>query len=204
MNDLTPLIQSHFINGVPTTELTDKAKEQKRLNDLFVLFDMYHENPCMDLQKALKYKFKHSPKEIQEDLGYFEMMRTRFTRTTRQHALDMVNWAARKNLMDAAAVNDRNGMDKAARLIIKVNQLDRPEAEVQDTQLKPLQIVYTPYIEVIDPDRHTIKDKQLKELMRKYNAHIDTREELIDEKLEQMKKAAEDMEETLVLIERNS
>jgi hypothetical protein len=188
MNDLTPLIQSHYLNGVPTNELTDKVREQKRLNDLFSLFDMYHENPCMDIRAALKYRFRHNPAEIAEDMTYFEMMRTRFTRMTRQQALDMVNWAAQRNMMDAAAVNDRNGIDKAARLLIKANQLDKPAVETQETQIKPMQVIYTPYIEVVDPDRHTIKDKQLKKIMQQYDADMDEREIMIDEKLEAMKR----------------
>ena len=185
--DLTPLIQSHYLNGIPAVELTEYKNEQKRLNDLFSLYDMYSENPCMDVVQALKWKFHHSPKQITEDMVYFEFIRTNFCRMTRQKALDMVNWSAEKVMRDAAAVNDRKGMLDAAKVLTRANQLEKPEPDKEDKVIRPLEVVYTPYVEVLDPDRKTIEDKQLLSIMKEFNAHIDAQEERIAEKLEELK-----------------
>lgn len=184
MQDLTKLIHSHFTNGIPAQELTDNRNEQKRLNDLFLLYDAYCENPCMDAASFLKYKCHHSPKQIIEDLVYFEFIRTSFTRMTRQKAQDLVDWAAQKVLRDAAAVNDRKGMLDAAKVIGKYNQLDKPAPEQEDKQIRPHDIVYTPYVEVIDPDRHTVKDMELLKIMKQWDAKIDDQEQRIAQKVE--------------------
>lgn len=190
VKDLTPLIQSHFLNGIPPKELTDSVSVQRRLADLFSLFEMYHENPCMDVTKALKFKFHHTPREIVEDLVYFEMMRSSFSRMTRQKAQDLVNWSAEKVMRDAAAVNDRKGMLDAAKVLVKANQLDKPAPDSDDAKnMRQLDIVFTPYVEVIDPDRKTIEDKKLLKIMKQYDAHIDTQEEKIEEKLQEIEKS---------------
>lgn len=181
--NLTPLIQSHFINGIPAQELTDNKNEQKRLNDLFVLYDAYCENPCIDESSYLKYKCHHSPKQIKEDLVYFEFIRTTFTRMTRQKAQDLVDWAAEKVLRDSAAVNDRKGMLDAAKVLGKYNQLDKPAPEQEDKRFRPHDLVYTPYIEVVDPDRHTVKDKELLKIMKQWDARLDDQEQRIAEKV---------------------
>lgn len=185
--DLTPLIQSHFLNGIPATELTEYKNEQKRLNDLFKLFDMYNENPCMDVASALRWKFHHSPKQITEDMVYFKFIQTNFCRMTRQKAQDIVNWTAEKVIRDAAAVNDRKGMLDGAKVLGKYMQLDKPEPEKDDKVIRPLEVVYTPYVEILDPDRQTIEDKKLLGIMKEFDAHIDVQEERIAEKLEELK-----------------
>lgn len=185
--DLIPLIQSHFLNGIPATELTEYKNEQKRLNDLFLLFDMYNENPCMDVEQALKWKFHHSPKQITKDMVYFEFIRTNFTRTTRQKVKDITNWTFEKAIRDSWAVNDRKGAVDAAKSFAKYNQLDKPESEVEERQFKPLDRIFTPYVEVLDPDRQTIEDKKLLGIMDEFGAHIDDREKKIAEKLEELK-----------------
>lgn len=187
MKDLTTLIQSHFLNGIPPTELSKSKSEQKRLADLFALFEMYHENPCIDVPKLLKFKFHHSPSQITEDLIYFELMRSSFSRMNRQKAQDLVNWSAEKVMRDAAAVNDRKGMLDAAKVLVKANQLDKPAPDTDDAKnMRKFDVVFTPFVEVIDPDRKTIADKQLQKIMKQYDAHIDTQEEQIEEKLQKI------------------
>ena len=187
MKDLAPLIKSHFLNGIPPTELSDCKSEQKRLADLFALYEMYHENPCIDVAKLLKFKFHHSPRQITEDLIYFDMMCSSFSRMNRQKAQDLVNWSAEKVMRDAAAVNDRKGMLDAAKVLVKANQLDKPAPDTDDAKnMRKFDVVFTPFVEVIDPDRKTIADKQLQKIMKQYDAHIDTQEEQIEEKLQKI------------------
>jgi hypothetical protein len=95
-----------------------------------------------------------------------------------------VDWAAQKVLRDAAAVNDRKGMLDAAKVIGKYNQLDKPAPEQEDKQIRPHDIVYTPYVEVIDPDRHTVKDMELLKIMKQWDAKIDDQEQRIAQKVE--------------------
>ncbi len=189
--DLTPFIQSHFVNGIPAHELTELVHVRKRLNDLFSLYDMYNENPCMDVVQCLRWKFKHSPSMIAEDMVYFEYIRNNFQRMTRQKAKDLVNWASEKVMRDSAAVNDRKGMLDAAKVLTRANQLDKPEPEVEDKQIRPQAFVYTPYVEVLDPDRKTIGDKTLLGIMRQWDAHIDEHDEKIEKALDKLKEKQE-------------
>lgn len=197
MVDLTPFIYSHYINGIPAKELVDSLNAQNRLNDLFSLYDMYSENPCMDVVQCLKCKFKHSTSQIAEDLVYFEYIRTNFTRMTKQRARDLVNWGAEKVMRDAAAVNDRKGIIDAAKVLATANQLDKPEQDSIDKSIRPLEYVYTPYVEHIDSDRKTIDDKKLLQAMRKYDAHIDVQEERILAKVEKMKSERQDIQQRI-------
>lgn len=185
--DLTPYIHSHYLNGIPSSEMTQSPQIRRRLDDLFKLYDMYIENPLMNIKQCLKWHFKHDDRMIKEDEVYFDYIRTNFQRMTRQKAIDLVNWSAEKVMRDAAATNDKKGMLDASKVLIKVNQLDKPEPEVEDKSLRPQSWVYTPYVEVLDPDRKTIKDKGLLQIMKQYDAHIDKREEMILEKVEAMK-----------------
>lgn len=191
MEDLTPYIHTHFLHGVPASELSDLANVQRRLNHLFVVFDMYHENPCIDVAAVFKYKFRHNQREIMEDMRYFHMMINTFTRTTRQMALDLVNWTAKKNIRDSAAVNDRAGMDRAAALLIRANQLDKPAPEDAERSAPPLPTVFTPMVEHIDPDRQTMDDKKLIEIMGEFGAMRDAQELSIERKLKELESEKE-------------
>ena len=185
--DLTPMIVSHFTTGMSANEITESANLRKRLNDLFLLYDMYNENPCMDIVKCLRHKFKHRADQIAEDVVYFDYIRNNFQRMTRQKAKDLVNWSAEKVMRDSASVNDRRGMLDAAKVLTRANQLDKPEPEAVEKQIRPQAWVLTTRVEVLDPDRQTIQDPILLGYMKKWGAHIDEHDAAINQKLQQMK-----------------
>ena len=106
-------------------------------------------------------------------------------------ALDLVNWTAKKNIRDSAAVNDRAGMDRAAALLIRANQLDKPAPEDAERSAPPLPTVFTPMVEHIDPDRQTMDDKKLIEIMGEFGAMRDAQELSIERKLKELESEKE-------------
>lgn len=189
--DLYKKIEAYYTKGIPPHELTDNIREQRRLRDLFNLFEMYRQNPCINLTHCLLHKFHHGLRLIPEDLAYFEYIRTTFAPISRRQKQDIVNFAVESALQDAIQVGDRGDMLKAASLIIKVNQLDKPQQEesvVKNTATLPIFLVASPKTVTQDAIEYT--DDELERQIKLFGAHQNQYKQRIAEKRREMDDAA--------------
>ena len=170
--DLTPFINNYYTKGIPPQELTDNPTEQRRLRDLFNVFEMYRTNPLINVADVFKYKYGHSLKLIPEDLVYFEYIRTTFAPVSRRQKIDIVNYAVERVLSDAMQSGDNDKILKAADKIIKVNQLDKPQAEesvVKNTATLPIYLTTSPKTVTQDAIEYT--DEELEKQIKLFGAH---------------------------------
>lgn len=184
---LEPYIESFFKNGVSIGELQIGTKHKEQMEAIIGAWEYYKNNPWVtDLRPYFRQRGCPTS-QIAKNIQYVEYIKNTYRFTTRVEAQNMVDYAVRTALQQASAAGDRQDMLKAAAILTKAHQLDKPEVDKERAKLASLPIVFTPYVEDIDPERVTIEDKKMYDIMRHFGALPDKMEEKIKEKTEAMK-----------------
>lgn len=184
--NLIPYLDSYYKNGLAVEDLDLSDQRKKILKMIINAFEFYQQNPWFtDTRKFFK-ECGLSRTMACCYAKYVEYLKNSYSTLTTAEAKNMVDYAAKTAMRSAAAAGDRHGMIKAADLLVKAHQLDKPEAEHDGKQARPLDIIFTPRVESIDPERHTIEDKQMRAILSKYGGVEDKTEIAIEEKLTKM------------------
>lgn len=184
---LIPYIDSFFRNGVCIAELGIGDRHKHQMEVVIGAWEYYKNNPwTTDLRPYFRQRGCPA-KQIQQNIQYIEHIKNNYRFTTRAEAQNMVDYAARTALQQAAAAGDRQDMIKAAALLTKAHQLDKPEADKTKVSLANLPLVFTVDVKDIDPERINIEDDEMYKIMQKYGALPDKIEQKILDKAEEMK-----------------
>lgn len=191
-SDYIPLIRSHYINNIPPAELTSNALMQSLLADIFRAAEAYKLNPFLDLMWYCQKKLQRSYGTARQIRHYVEYIDTNFSTPTRKELQNKALFLADSVAQQALAAGDRQDQIKAAALYVKIGQLDKPEQEHTDPRvLAPTDIVYTPYIEDVSTEHHTIEDEELRRILLEEGGITDAMEDKIHEKVELLRVKSE-------------
>lgn len=191
-SDYIPLIRSHYINNIPPAELTSNATMQSLLADIFRAAEAYKLNPFLDLMWYCQKKLQRSYGTARQIRHYVEYIDTNFSTPTRKELQNKALFLADSVAQQALAAGDRQDQIKAAALYVKIGQLDKPEQEHTDPRvLAPTDIVYTPYIEDVSTEHHTIEDEELRRILLEEGGITDAMEDKIHEKVELLRVKSE-------------
>lgn len=191
-SDYIPLLRSHYINNIPPAELTSNALMQSLLADIFRAAEAYKLNPFLDLMWYCQKKLQRSYGTARQIRHYVEYIDTNFSTPTRKELQNKALFLADSVAQQALAAGDRQDQIKAAALYVKIGQLDKPEQEHTDPRvLAPTDIVYTPYIEDVSTEHHTIEDEELRRILLEEGGITDAMEDKIHEKVELLRVKSE-------------
>lgn len=187
MNKYIPMIRSHYINGVPCAELSDLEGEQQTLADIFNLYEMYKQNPFINISEWAQKKYGYGWKKSIEIKRAVEYIDLNFSAPTRKELENKTLHLIDNVAKSALQAGDRHDQLEAARLYMKVGQLDKPapEASVASNTAR-LPIVITSDVKVIDPDRENYIEEQRSELLRKYGGTPDQIALLVKQNTEEL------------------
>jgi len=192
---LVPFFDSYFVNGICVKELEIGAKHKQQMEVVLRAWEYYKSNPWVtDMRKYFK-QMGCPVSQVSQNLMYFEHIKNNYRLTTRAEAQNMVDYAARTALQQAAAAGDRQDLIKAANTLIKAHQLDKP-APLNDMSrnVAALDVVLTPYVEEIDSERKTVEDKTMLDILNQYGGSEDKTASKIARKVEDMKAESEEYE----------
>lgn len=186
---LIPYFESFFKNGLSVQELNIGEKHKRQMEVVLAAWEYYKQNPWVTDFRQFFRQQGCPTKQISQNIQYLEHLKINFRFTSRAEAQNMVDYAARTALQQASAAGDRQDMLKAAAILTKAHQLDKPEVDKEKAKLVALPVVFTPYVEDIDPERVTIEDKKMYDIMRQFGALPDKMEAKIREKNEALQES---------------
>lgn len=184
----------HMGEGVPLSDLPMTDAQRSRMVRVEHVFWQWLKNPYLEPYELLKQMLKgrgcDAPSEfrmLQRDKLLFDFMAEQFSPPSRRISEARVR-AAGNHLMKMGMETD-NGKDieAGAKIIIKLDKLDQPESQQVDmSKALFLPPVVTTSAHEVDDTKADLSDKQALDIMRKYDAHIDEKRKMVEEKVEIM------------------
>lgn len=188
-------IVAHFVNAV-TIEHLKLSPQQKELVTLVDhVYWLYKRNPFLDIH-ALFYELLKERYKSQAYPAAYAAHMSRMLERMFEYAVDNTKPPSRKRdeekvrfvadrLMERGLATDNDrAMGKGADLLTKVARLDQPETERADmSKVTFLPSVVVTNIQEVDDTKVNYDDEQSRDIMRKYQAHVDEKRILIDDKV---------------------
>lgn len=185
----------HFEKGVPIDDLALRADQKRRLARVAHVYWQWIKNPFTIDPKALlrqlvKGHFADPPSETraaQKDIQLFEFIKEKVAPISRKDAEYMVTAAAKRMLQIGNETDNVMALDKGSRRLFEVAGLDKPEdnsADINKVSFLPSVVVTN--IHEIDDSKTNYTDEEVKRIAEKYDAYIDEKRELVDDKVATM------------------
>lgn len=198
-------IDRHFAGGLPMTKQTLLRKNaQKRVALCWQVFQMWKENPMMDVMSCLLYTFHRTAAEAYNDKKVFDYICQKHIDTSRQSAF-LKSSRAKELIIERSMArgDDKLALD-AIRDYDAIHHLKEnvPE-ERNDVMVAALPLVVTGDVRHIDKERENVDKKQLAALYRKYDGKPDELMAKYEEKKSQLRKDLNIEEEATMVVDND-
>ena len=181
----------HFESGVPIDDLDIRKEHKRRLARVSHVYWVWMKNPFLDafpmFKQLVKGKYADVQSEwraAQKDKQLFDFIIEHIAPPSRRVSEARVR-AAGNHLMEMGMQTD-NGRDikEGARIIMDLDRLDQPEDQRADiSKVAFLPSVVVTDIKQVDDTKENVDDEETKRIMSKYNAYVDEKRKMIDEKV---------------------
>lgn len=189
--DLMRCSLMHFESGVPIDDLDIRKEHKRRLARVSHVYWVWMKNPFLDafpmFKQLVKGKYADVQSEwraAQKDKQLFDFIIEHIAPPSRRVSEVRVR-AAGNHLMEMGMQTD-NGRDikEGARIIMDLDRLDQPEDQRADiSKVAFLPSVVVTDIKQVDDTKENVDDEETKRIMSKYNAYVDEKRKMIDEKV---------------------
>ena len=189
--DLMRCSLMHFESGVPIDDLDIRKEHKRRLARVSHVYWVWMKNPFLDafpmFKQLVKGKYADVQSEwraAQKDKQLFDFIIEHIAPPSRRVSEVRVR-AAGNHLMEMGMQTD-NGRDikEGARIIMDLDRLDQPEDQRADiSKVAFLPSVVVTDIKQVDDTKENVDDEETKRTMSKYNAYVDEKRKMIDEKV---------------------
>lgn len=181
----------HFESGVPIDDLDIRKEHKRRLARVSHVYWVWMKNPFLDafpmFKQLVKGKYADVQSEwraAQKDKQLFDFIIEHIAPPSRRVSEARVR-AAGNHLMEMGMQTD-NGRDikEGARIIMDLDRLNQPEDQRADiSKVAFLPSVVVTDIKQVDDTKENVDDEETKRIMSKYNAYVDEKRKMIDEKV---------------------
>lgn len=168
-------IDRHFAGGLPMTQQTLMTKNaQRRVAICWKLFQMWKDNPMMDVMSCLLYTFGRTMAQAYSDMKVFKYIQEKHMDTTRQTAFRKSSRTAELIIERAMAKDDLKAALDGLAKFNDVNRLKEPApAENPEVMVAALPLVLTTDVKEISKESENINEEAMKRLYRKYGGEPD-------------------------------
>lgn len=189
----------HFEQGVPIEDLSLRREHKDRLTRVKHVYWQWMKNPFLDtfalFKQLCKGKYANLQSEwhaAEKDNWLFEFVVQNVTPPTRKVSEARVRAAANHVIAMGMATDNGRDIVEGSKLLIKVDHLDQPESEQMDmAKAAFLPPVVTTNAHEVDETKVNMDDKQSLAIMDKYNAYVDEKRKMIDDRVAVMEAASE-------------
>ncbi len=190
-------IDRHFAGGLPMTEQTLMTKNaQKRVALCWKLYQMWRQNPMMDIMSCLIYTFGRTLQQAYIDKRVFDYIRSKHEDNTRETAFHKSARTSELIIERALAKGDDHLAEKALGRFNEIHHLKDEAPENRDGILvAALPIAVTTDVKHIDKERDNIIGRQLELLYKKYDGKPDALMAKYAQKKEELARRLEEEEE---------
>lgn len=190
-------IDRHFAGGLPMTEQTLMTKNaQKRVALCWKLYQMWRQNPMMDIMSCLIYTFGRTLQQAYIDKRVFDYIRSKHEDNTRETAFHKSARTSELIIERALAKGDDKLANDALGRFNEIHHLKDEAPENRDGILvAALPLAVTTDVKHIDKERDNIEGKKLEQLYKKYGGSPDALMAKYAQKKEELARRLEEEEE---------
>lgn len=179
--NLYNLLRIHLEKGIPIERLNFSVAQKQRLLQCEEAFKIFVQRPWMDLRTYFSNRWGHSPAEINNDIAVVNFMADFLNKGTRAIDEMKVRATANKAISDGAQSGNTELSLKGAALLTKVAQLDKPEADVDNSAL----LAGMPIVITSDPsmkykNKRAVSDKEMKRIRERWGVKQDPWQEMTE------------------------
>ena len=196
----------HFQSGVPIKDLDMRREHKDRLARVAHVYWVWIKDPMLDAYQMLRQLVKQTGKyagvtEIthaaQKDKMLFDFVIDHIQSGSRRQDELKVRYAAERMITIGLETDNVMALDKGGKLLYDVAGLDKPESEQADMA----KVLFTPPVittsaHEVDDTKDDLTDQQSLDIMHKYNAHIDEKRQMIEQKVATMEAERGDVQMT--------
>ena len=188
-------IVAHFVNVVPIDRLNLSPAQKELLTLVDHVYWLYKRNPFLDIHalfyELLKERYKNQVQAATCAVHMSRLLEKMFEYAvdntkppSRKRDEEKVRFVADKLMERGLATDNDRAMGKGADLLTKVARLDQPETEQADmSKVTFLPSVVVTNIREVDDTKEDFDDEQSRAIMRKYQAYVDEKRAMIEEKV---------------------
>lgn len=183
-------VLAHFLNSVPIDRLGLTEKRKNMLARIEHVYWLYVKNPYLDVH-AMFYELEKqhldrrnafNAAKADEKVFWFAVENSR--PPSRKDSEMKVRAATDKLMRIGMETDSVPALYKGAALRMELDRLNQPESEQLDmSRMAFLPPVVTSNIQELDETKTYIDDPESKRLMQKYNAYVDEKRTMVEEKV---------------------
>lgn len=174
------LMQKHLENGVSIKHMGMSPIQKRRAIVCLDAYKKLQDNPFMDVRKYIKNKYGRSDTEIRQDKKVIDFLVGELNQDTKAMSQYRIRSAAEKAMRIGDSTGDWKAMLEGAKMLHKVEGLDKPETTIDIEQCTPgLQTVLV----AAPKGKQEYSPEMLDKLRKKYNAEKDKTQEMVEAKL---------------------
>ena len=197
----------HFESGVPICDVDVRREHKERLARVDHVFWQWKKNPFLETFPMFKLLVKGKGADVQsewrmaqKDQRLFEFVRDHVSPPSRRDSEAKVRLAAEQAIRIGLETDDTVALTKGGKLLYEVAGLDKPESE----QIDMSKVLFTPPVittsaHEVDDTKEDLTDQQSLNIMHKYNAHIDEKRQMIEQKVTTMEAERGDAKDAATL-----
>jgi hypothetical protein len=181
----------HFTQGVPIDDCNCRPEQRKCLARVDHVYWIWKQNPFLEtlpmFKQLVKGKYTTQANEIRAakaDQRLLDFVIEQTTPTSRRMQEERVR-AAANHLMKMGMETDNNfAIADGAKIAMKLDRLDQPESEQADmSKVAFMPTVVVTDIRQVDENKEEINDEETKRIIAKYNAFVDEKHQMIEDKV---------------------
>ena len=189
----------HFQNGVPIDDCNCRAEHKRRLARVHHVYWQWVKNPFLDAFAMFKQLSKGQYADAQsawrvaeKDKILFDFVVDNVVQSSRKQDEAKVRFAAEQAIKIGAETDNPDALVKGGRLLSDVAHLKDPEGENRDmSKAVFLPPVVTTSAHEVDDTKEDMNDKQSLAIMDKYNAYVDEKRRMIEDRVSVMEAKSE-------------
>lgn len=186
------LMQKHLEYGTPIKDMAMSPIQKQRALVCLDVYKKIQDNPYMDVRKYIRNKYGRSETEIRQDKKIIDFLVGELNQDTKAISQYRIRSAAEKAMRIGDATGDWKASLEGAKMLYKVEGLDKPETAIDIEQCTPgLQTVLVS----APKGKQEYSPEMLDKLRKKYNAEKDKTQEMVEAKLGLFVQAGSSVEE---------
>ena len=195
----------HFESGVPIADCDCLPVLRERLARVSHVYWIWKKNPFLETFPMFKQLLhgkcadRHSEwHAAQKDQALFDFVVQHVAPTDRKVMEARVRASANHLMKMGMETDNAFAIADGAKIAIKLDRLDQPESEQADmAKAAFLPPVVTTSAHEVDDTKEDMNDQQSLAIMSKYDAYVDEKRKMIDDKVAVMEAKSEAMEEVI-------
>lgn len=179
-NKFLDRLRKHLDSGVPLKDMAFTDEQKRRVEVCLDAYKRFETDPYMKLRDYLRNRWKRTYSEIANDLKVIEYIASLYVKGQRNISLMKVRHSANLMMANGASTGNMKAVNDGAKLLVAVDELDKPETAKTGEQLIDMPLVITADVSRKIPGKTTHSEEELDRIRRKWGVKKDRWQDLLE------------------------